>query len=63
VRDLAPPGDLTTQVALPFEFGAVEMQYESYRGSQARSLRPPRSSQLPAAATRWPLSAEACRCP
>ncbi|KAL4447861.1 hypothetical protein ABPG75_005080 [Micractinium tetrahymenae] len=36
VRDLAPPGDLTTQVSLPFEFGSVEMQYESYRGSQAQ---------------------------
>ncbi|EFN56736.1 hypothetical protein CHLNCDRAFT_30650 [Chlorella variabilis] len=36
VRDLAPPGDLTTQASLPFEFGSVEMQYESYRGSQAQ---------------------------
>lgn len=34
VRDLAPPGDLTTQMSLPFEFGSVEMQYESYRGTQ-----------------------------
>lgn len=34
VRDLAPPGDLTTQASLPFEFGSVEMQYESYRGAQ-----------------------------
>ena len=34
VRDLAPPGELATQASLPFEFGAVEMQYESYRGSQ-----------------------------
>lgn len=55
VRDLAAPGDLTTQVALPFEFGAVEMQYESYRGSQvlychmqwapAACTRPPRVQQ------------------
>lgn len=37
VRDLAPPGELTTQAALPFEFGAVEMQYESYRGAQVRA--------------------------
>ncbi|KAL4442451.1 hypothetical protein ABPG77_005035 [Micractinium sp. CCAP 211/92] len=36
VRDLAPPGDLTTQMSLPFEFGSVEMQYESYRGTQAQ---------------------------
>ncbi|PRW51123.1 vacuolar sorting-associated 26A-like isoform A [Chlorella sorokiniana] len=36
VRDLAPPGDLTTQASLPFEFGSVEMQYESYRGAQAQ---------------------------
>lgn len=34
VRDLAPPGELTTQASLPFEFGSVEMQYESYRGAQ-----------------------------
>lgn len=36
VRDLAPPGELTTQASLAFEFGAVEMQYESYRGAQVR---------------------------
>ena len=41
VRDLAPPGELSTQATLPFEFGSVEMQYESFRGSQvgAGSLR------------------------
>ncbi|PSC75932.1 Vacuolar sorting-associated 26B [Micractinium conductrix] len=36
VRDLAPPGELSTQATLPFEFGSVEMQYESFRGSQAQ---------------------------
>lgn len=39
MRDLAPPGDLTTQASLPFEFGSVEMQYESYRGAQV-GLKP-----------------------
>ena len=36
VRDLAPPGEITSQQSLPFEFKAVEMEYESYRGSQVR---------------------------
>lgn len=38
VRDLAPPGDLTSAASkpLPFEFKAVEMQYDSYRGMQVR---------------------------
>lgn len=36
VRDLAPPGDLSTQASLPFEFANVEMQHESFRGVQAR---------------------------
>lgn len=36
VRDLAFPGELTSQEILPFEFGSVEMQYDSYKGLQAR---------------------------
>lgn len=49
VRDLAPPGDLTTQLSLPFEFGSVEMQYESYRGSQVRTAQedPPKWRACP----------------
>lgn len=35
-RDLAPPGDLTTQQSLPFEFNSVEMEHDSYRGLQVR---------------------------
>ena len=38
VRDLAPPGELMSQQVYPFEFKSVEMEYESYRGSQV-SLR------------------------
>ena len=34
VRDLAPPGELMSQQVYPFEFKSVEMEYESYRGSQ-----------------------------
>lgn len=38
VRELAPPGDLTSisQRPLPFEFRNVEMRYDSYRGLQVR---------------------------
>jgi hypothetical protein len=36
VRDLAPPGELTSPQMYPFEFTNVEMQYESYRGMQVR---------------------------
>jgi len=36
VRDLSPPGEIVSQQSLPFEFKAVEMEYESYRGSQVR---------------------------
>lgn len=32
VRELAPPGELSNVKTLPFEFKAVEMQYDSYRG-------------------------------
>ncbi len=35
-RDLAPPGELATQAVLPFEFNAVEMEHDSYRGLQVR---------------------------
>lgn len=35
-RELAPPGDLTSMKAFPFEFSNVEMQYDSYRGMQVR---------------------------
>lgn len=43
VRDLSPPGELSQQVVLPFEFKNVEMEYESYRGTQVRlrSFRAP----------------------
>ena len=34
VRDLAPPGEMVEQATFPFEFKSVEMEYESYRGSQ-----------------------------
>lgn len=34
VRDLAPPGEMLEQITFPFEFKSVEMEYESYRGSQ-----------------------------
>ena len=36
VRDLAPPGDLTSLQTFSFEFNDVEMQYDSYRGLQVR---------------------------
>ncbi len=36
VRDLAPPGELTSPQTYPFEFANVEMQYDSYRGLQVR---------------------------
>lgn len=35
-RDLEFPGELTSQKAFPFEFGSVEMQYDSYKGLQVR---------------------------
>jgi Vacuolar protein sorting-associated protein 26 len=35
-RDLAPPGELTSQQLLPFEFNSVEMEHDSYRGLQVR---------------------------
>ena len=36
VRDLAPPGDMTSMQTYSFEFNEVEMQYDSYRGLQVR---------------------------
>ena len=36
VRDLAPPGDLTSTQTYSFEFNEVEMLYDSYRGLQVR---------------------------
>ncbi len=36
VRDLAPPGELTSLQTYSFEFNDVEMQYDSYRGLQVR---------------------------
>ena len=36
VRDLAPPGEFVSQQQFNFEFKSVEMEYESYRGSQVR---------------------------
>lgn len=36
VRDLAPPGDLTSMQTYSFEFNEVEMLYDSYRGLQVR---------------------------
>ena len=36
VRDLAPPGELTSPQTHPFEFANAEMQYDSYRGLQVR---------------------------
>ncbi len=35
-RDLSPPGELTSQVSLPFEFNSVEMEHDSFRGLQVR---------------------------
>lgn len=35
-RDLSPPGELTSQQTLPFEFNSVEMEHDSYRGLQVR---------------------------
>lgn len=38
-RELSPPGDVATTAAgrpLPFEFRAVELPYDSYRGLQVR---------------------------
>jgi len=35
-REVAPPGDMMTIETFPFEFSSVEMQYESYKGKQAR---------------------------
>jgi hypothetical protein len=34
VRELAPPGELTSSKVFPFEFRSVEMQYDSFRGQQ-----------------------------
>ena len=36
VRDLAPPGELTSPQTHPFEFANAELQYDSYRGLQVR---------------------------
>lgn len=36
VRDLAPPGEFSSQQTFPFEFRSVEMEYESYKGTQVR---------------------------
>ena len=36
MRDLAPPGELAAQAALPFSFDNVELQYDSYRGAAVR---------------------------
>ena len=36
VRDLSPGGDLLTTQTFSFEFRSVEMEYESYKGSQVR---------------------------
>lgn len=36
VRDLAFPGELTVQEVHDFEFGNVELQYDSYRGLQVK---------------------------
>eukprot|EP00199_Chlamydomonas_sp_CCMP681_P000650 CAMPEP_0119107076 /NCGR_PEP_ID=MMETSP1180-20130426/7935_1 /TAXON_ID=3052 ORGANISM="Chlamydomonas cf sp, Strain CCMP681" /NCGR_SAMPLE_ID=MMETSP1180 /ASSEMBLY_ACC=CAM_ASM_000741 /LENGTH=500 /DNA_ID=CAMNT_0007092509 /DNA_START=118 /DNA_END=1620 /DNA_ORIENTATION=- len=36
VRELAPPGDLTTAKVFPFEFKDVDLQYDSYRGQAVR---------------------------
>ena len=36
MRDLAPPGELTSPQTHPFEFANAEMQYDSYRGLQVR---------------------------
>ena len=35
-RDLALPGELAQPLVLPFEFKNVEMEHESYRGTQVR---------------------------
>ena len=35
-RELEPPGDVTGEVRLPFEFKAAELQYESYTGINVR---------------------------
>ncbi len=44
VRELAPPGDLNSTKLFPFEFKNVELQYDSYRGQQAR---PPHHARIP----------------
>jgi vacuolar protein sorting-associated protein 26 len=36
VRDVAPPGDIFSAQTYPFEFRSVEMEYESYKGTQVR---------------------------
>ena len=36
VRDLSPPGEIISQQTYPFEFKSVEMEYESYKGTQVR---------------------------
>ncbi|EFJ42180.1 hypothetical protein VOLCADRAFT_77226 [Volvox carteri f. nagariensis] len=36
VRELAPGGELQASKTFPFEFQNVELQYDSYRGSQVR---------------------------
>lgn len=52
VRDLAPPGELTSPQTHPFEFTNAEMQYDSYRGLQVRlrsvSVNAPERKHKPA---------------
>ncbi|KDD74853.1 vacuolar protein sorting-associated protein 26, partial [Helicosporidium sp. ATCC 50920] len=36
VRDLSPPGELTTQLSLPFAFEAIELAHENYLGLKVR---------------------------
>eukprot|EP00959_Pyramimonas_sp_CCMP1952_P144037 3015337-Pyramimonas_sp.AAC.2 len=39
VRELEPPGELSTSKVYPFEFTRVEMQHESYNGINVRLRR------------------------
>ena len=32
VRQLSPPGEITSSISLPFEFLSVDKPYESYNG-------------------------------
>ena len=65
VRDLAPPGTLTSTLVLPFEFGRVDLPHESYTGRGVRLRYALKASvsraYAPSVAREWPLAVQAPR--